>query len=356
MTDLIPVFDGHNDVLLTLTEPNKPEGVPRTFFERGTRNHLDLPRAREGGFAGGMFAVFVETPHRVPLKDKMVYTEDGFRVEMEPPVDARQALRDTVAQVAYLFRMEAESDGQVRVVRTADELDACMQDGTLAVVLHFEGAEAIGADLDALYVFYEAGLRSLGPVWSRPNVFGTGVPFRYPATPDVGSGLTEAGKALVRACNDLGVLVDLAHMNEKGFWDVARISTAPLVATHTAAAAITPTARNLTDRQLDAIGESGGVVGLTYFVGDLREDGRWERDMPLSQMVKHIDYIASRIGIDHVALGSDFDGASIAEALGDVTGLPRLMDALRGAGFDDEALHKIAHGNWQRVLRQTWRA
>lgn len=354
MTDLIPVFDGHNDVLMTLTHPNKPEGIPRTFFERGTRNHLDLPRAREGGFAGGMFAIFVEDSNRIPLNDKIVYTDAGYAVEMESPVDARLALRDTVAMMAYVFRMEAESGGQVRVVRTADELDACLQDGTLAIVLHFEGAEAIGPDLDALYVFYEAGLRSLGPVWSRPNVFGTGVPFRYPSSPDIGSGLTDAGTALVRACNDLGVLVDLAHMNENGFWDVARITTAPLVVTHSAAAAITPFARNLTDRQLDAIGESGGVVGLAYFVGCLREDGRWERDMPLSQMVKHIDYIASRIGIDHVALGSDFDGASIPEAMGDVTGLPRLFAALRDAGFDDDALHKIAHGNWQRVLRQTW--
>lgn len=355
MADLIPIFDGHNDALLTLEEADRPDGVPRAFFERGTRNHLDLPRAREGGFAGGMFAIFVEDPASPPLKDKAIITPEGFRVPMEPPLDARFALRRTLALMAYLLRLEAASGGQVRVVHTADELDACLADGTLAIVMHFEGAEAIGADLDALHVFYAAGLRSLGPVWSRPNVFGAGVPFRYPSTPDIGGGLSDAGKALVQECNTLGVLVDLAHLNEKGFWDVARISSAPLVATHTAAAAITPTARNLTDRQLDAIGESGGVVGLTFFVTDLREDGRWERDMPLSQMVKHIDYIASRIGIEHVALGSDFDGASISAELGDVTGLPKLIDALRAAGYDDAALHLIAHANWQRVLRQTWR-
>ena len=351
MTDLIPVFDGHNDVLMKLMAP---DAAP-SFFERNTVGHLDLPRAREGGFAGGMFAVFVEAPTFTSLKDQLVRTPDGFHLPMAGPVAAGYALRETLAAVAFLLRLEADSGGQVRIVRTADELDACLADGTLAIVLHFEGAEAIGPDLDALYVFYEAGLRSLGPVWSRPNVFGAGVPFRYPSTPDIGGGLTEAGYALVRACNELGVVVDLAHMNEKGFWDVARTTAAPLVVTHAAAAAITPSARNLTDRQLDAIGETGGVVGLTYFVGDLREDGSWARDMPLTQMVKHIDYIANRIGIEHVAFGSDFDGASVAEELGDVTGLPKLIAALRAAGYDEAALHQIAHANWQRVLRQTWR-
>jgi membrane dipeptidase len=209
--------------------------------------------------------------------------------------------------------------------------------------------------LDALYVFYEAGLRSLGIVWSRPNAFGYGVPFRFPSSPDIGPGLTDAGQELVRTCNGLGILVDLAHMNEQGFWDVARLSDAPLVVTHAAVHALCPSPRNLTDRQLDAIGETGGVVGIVFHVGFLRADGREDTDTPVTEIVRHIDYVAERIGVDHVAIGSDFDGAFVPEEIGDATGLPRLMVALRHRGYDDAALRKFAHENWMRVLRETWK-
>ena len=122
-----------------------------------------------------------------------------------------------------------------------------------------EGCEAIDADLAALETFYAAGLRSLGPVWSRNNIFGHGVPFAYPMDPDTGPGLTEAGKRLVKACNRLGIMIDLSHITEKGFWDVAKLSDQPLVASHSNVHAITPVARNLTDRQLDAMRESQGA-------------------------------------------------------------------------------------------------
>jgi membrane dipeptidase len=208
--------------------------------------------------------------------------------------------------------------------------------------------------LDALYVFYEAGLRSLGIVWSRSNAFGHGVPFRFPSSPDTGPGLTDAGRELVRTCNQLGVMLDLAHLNERGFWDVAKLSNAPLVVTHAGVHALSPSARNLTDKQLDAIGESGGVVGVNFHVSDLRADGRFDADTPLTETVRHIDYVVERIGIDHVAFGSDFDGALMSLELGDAAGLPKLVAALRARGYDDAALQKVTHKNWIRVLRSTW--
>ncbi len=241
------------------------------------------------------------------------------------------------------------------MVRTADELATCLRDGTFASILHFEGAEAIDPGLDALEVFYRAGLRSLGLVWSRPTAFASGVPFKFPSTPDTGPGLTEAGRALVRACNRLGIMIDLSHLNEKGFWDVAALSQAPLVATHSNAHAICPSTRNLTDKQLDAIKESDGMVGLNFHVGFLREDGGRDINTPLTTMVRHIDHLVSRVGIDRVGLGSDFDGAKMPQELGDVTGLPKLIAALRAAGYDDAALRRITHENWLRVLGKTWR-
>ncbi|MDQ2831477.1 MAG: dipeptidase, partial [Chloroflexota bacterium] len=219
----IPILDGHNDTVLKLYLAEHGDGEGRTFFARGSAGHIDLPRARAGGLAGGFCAVFVPpgsvatgvvTIAEVDYDVDIV--EGGYAVRPAPPLDPEYARRATLALVARLYRLEEQSAGQVRVVRTVDELTIALRDGAFAAILHFEGAEAIAPDLDALEVFYRAGLRSLGPVWSRPNAFGHGVPFRYPASPDTGPGLTDAGRALVRACNRLGILIDLSHLNERG--------------------------------------------------------------------------------------------------------------------------------------------
>ena len=240
-------------------------------------------------------------------------------------------------------------------MRTADELTTALDQNVIAAVLHFEGAEAIDPDLDALEVFYQAGLRSLGLAWSRPNVFAHGVPFKFPGSPDTGPGLSDAGRQLVKACNRLGILIDLAHISEQGFWDTAGISRAPLAVTHTGAHALCSSTRNLTDKQLDAIKASGGVLGVNFHVGFLRQDGRREPNTPLTEIVRHIDYIAQRIGVEHVAFGSDFDGAIMPSDLGDVAGMPKLLHSLRDHGYDEDALRKITHENWIRVLRKTWK-
>jgi membrane dipeptidase len=352
---LLPIFDGHNDVLLALYERDRGEEV--TFFDRSEKGHLDLPRARAGGFGGGFFAVYVPADPSVSTPDPTELPSAGvFEMPLPPPLELAYAQRVAFAMAALLFRAEAASDGQIKVVRTADELATCLRESVLATILHFEGAEAIDPELNALELFYQAGLRSLGLVWSRPTAFGHGVPFAFPHSPDTGPGLTEAGKQLVRACNRLGIMIDLSHLNEQGFWDVAKLSDAPLVATHSNAHALCASSRNLTDKQLDAIKESDGMVGLNFAVCFLREDGANDADTPIDVMVQQIAYLAERVGIDRVGFGSDFDGAKIPRELGDVAGMPKLIAALRAHGFDDAALRKIAHENWLRLLRKTWRA
>jgi membrane dipeptidase len=158
----------------------------------------------------------------------------------------------------------------------------------------------------------------------------------------------------VRACNRLGIVVDLSHLNWAGFWDVARLSAAPLVATHSNAHALCPASRNLTDTQLRAIGDSGGVVGVNFAVTFLREDGLQVAETPIAEIVRHIDYLVALIGVDHVAFGSDFDGAVVPEELGGAAGFPKLVSALRDAGYDGDSVAKITHGNWLRVLAATW--
>ncbi len=335
----IPIFDGHNDVLFRLElDPQ------RSFADCGDDGHIDVAKAQKGGFAGGLFAMFAANPELLT---------GGPRDRSRPygPLDADFAMRSMMRQFGRLRMLEA--DGHVRVATTVADIEQAMADGVMAAVPHIEGAEALTdvADLEALYGL---GLRSLGLVWSRPNRYATGVPFAFPGTPDVGPGLTHAGAELVKACNRLGVLVDVSHLNEAGFWDVLDISDAPVVASHSNAHSVAASPRNLTDRQLDALAERDGLVGINFGVGFLREDGAFDSNTPLADVVRHADHLIERVGEDRVALGSDFDGAMMPDALHGVDALPKLLDAFREHGYDDALIEKIAHGNWLALLRRVW--
>ncbi len=350
MTPLMPVFDGHNDTVQHLREYR---AGGRDFLRRSPEGHLDLPRAREGGMFGGLFALMAQPA--APPKDDLTLTPDGYEVRLADPLDLTDARRQVLAQLHALQALAARSAGEVRVARTVQEVNACRQEGAFAVVLHLEGADALDPEFALLDDLYAAGLRSLGLVWSRPNRFGHGVPFAYPRSPDTGPGLTDEGLALVRHCNALGVMVDVSHLNERGFWDVARHSAAPLVATHSNAHAICPSTRNLTDAQLAAVRASGGVVGFNLAVNDVRPDAHLDPDTDLDVLVRHLEYLMTRLGPEGVAFGSDFDGAVMPNAVPDASGWPRLLGALARHGHDEATLRGLAFENWRRVLKQTWR-
>jgi membrane dipeptidase len=339
------VFDGHNDAL---GELQSDDGAPEDFLTGLPGRDIDLPRARAGGLAGGLFAINAPSPHDLSgggsLWD-MPYSE---------PIVHAQATAFTAGAVGRAHRLAAASNGAVAVVTDGAALDRCRADGTLAVVLHLEGAEAIDPGLSALDAWHAAGVRSLGPVWSRPNAFGHGVPFRFPASPDTGPGLTAAGLALVRRCAQLGIVVDVSHLNAAGFADVARPAAGPVVASHTACHALSASTRNLTDDQLREVGRSDGIAGIVFAPAFLREDGANDADTPLAVLVAHVRHAAALAGIDHVGLGSDFDGAPMPAAIGDVAGLPRVLGALRDDGFTADEVQRIAWGNWRRVLGAVW--
>lgn len=344
----MPVFDGHNDSVHLIRE-YKPDGID--FLAQNETGHLDLPRAQQGGLFGGLFAMW-NAPAQPPTNN-LTLTETGYEVRMAEPLDHAYASAATTKQLAALKALVARSEGKLRIATTVNEIESAHREGIFSIVLHIEGAEAIGPDLAELDTLYYEGLRSIGLVWSRPNVFGHGVPFAFPRSPDTGPGLTQPGKDLVRACNRLGIQIDLAHLNERGFWDVAAITSAPLVVSHACVHAICPSARNLTDRQLDAIRESDGLVGVNFCVNDIRPDGQKDPDTPLDLMARHFAYLVERIGIDRVAFGSDFDGAMISAAIGDAGGLQKLIAGLRTHGFDKSSIQKLASYNWLRVLRHT---
>jgi membrane dipeptidase len=338
---VIPIVDGHNDALLRVWRSGD------SLREHGEDGHLDLPRMREGGIAAGFFAIYVpEADYSADPRESVVATDDGWEVAFDGPVAFERA-----SSVAH--ELAAIADRDLALVRTIADLEACLEGGEPGAILHLEGAEPIEPGLGNLDGWIERGVRSLGIVWSRPNAFGCGVPFQFPGSPDVGPGLTGAGRELVRVCNERGVMLDLAHLNERGFFDVASLSDAPLVVSHAAAHALAPMPRSLTDAELDAIADSGGLVGVVFDTVMTRSDGDLVFDTALDVIGGHIEYIAERIGLDHVALGSDFDGGYPPAALDDASKMQALLESL---GWNDDELAKLAHGNWLRVLRDTWRA
>jgi membrane dipeptidase len=349
----IPVFDGHNDFLLRLL--HLPDRRATLWPDGDGSGHIDLRRLQSGRFAGGLFAMFVPSPRTADGQggdDAMEHSP--YDVPLAAPVGHAEALQSVRAMAAHLHWMERASEGQIQICRSVREVRACQQQGRIAAVLHLEGAEAIDPEFAALDELAAWGLRSLGLVWSRPNIFGNGVPFRFPSGPDVGSGLTELGKRLVAECNRRRILIDLSHLNAAGFADVARLSDAPLVASHSCAHAITESSRNLTDRQLGMIADSGGLVGLNFATILLRRDGRRSPVMGWSAILRHLDHLIARVGEDHVGFGSDFDGTTVPGSIKDVTGLAQLQAALRAHGYDTPLLRKLCHENWHGVLERTW--
>lgn len=350
---MIPVFDGHNDFLLRLL--NSPHRRASLWLERRDEGHLDLPRLQATGFAGGFFAMFVPSVDRPSESDPDAPLDaPPYDLPMAGTIGQPEAMRAVRSMIAHMSWMEQSSDGAFRICRSATDLRACQQSGRVGGVLHLEGAEAIRPDSDDLDVLHDLGLRSLGIVWSRPNVYGHGVPFRFPSSPDTGPGLSAEGRDLVRACNRKRILLDVSHLNAEGFEDVARISDAPLVASHSGAHAVTTSSRNLTDRQLARIADSKGLVGVNFATIMLRRDGRRSPVMGWSALLRHLDHLIETMGEDHVGFGSDMEGATMPACIGDVTGFDRLRDALRAHGYDGPLLQKLFHANWHAVLERTW--
>lgn len=337
-------FDGHNDLLLRLWV-NHADNPVQAFFNGREQGHLDFPRMRQGGFAGGLFAVFVP-----PVA--WLAGERGQEVTL---VQAQHdALAIAEAQIAILRQLAEASAGRARLCLSAADIEQCLQQDVLALVMHIEGAEMLDEELTLLDRFYQLGLRSIGPFWNLPNRFGVGVNGGFPGSPDTGEGMTAAGKALIRACNQRRLLIDLSHMNEKTFWQTAELNDAPLVATHSNAHALCAQPRNLTNAQLEAIAASNGFVGVNFGNAFLRADGQRNADTSLNEIVKHLCFLLDKLGEDRVGFGSDFDGISVPESLGDVTGMPALFNALTAAGIDADLQQKLAWRNWLRVLKRTW--
>ncbi|MCG3843428.1 dipeptidase [Psychrobacter sp. Ps1] len=342
------IFDGHNDLLTRLWLSSTADPV-HDFIYGTLPGHLDLQRCKEANWMGGLFSIFLP-PY--------AYVKNNHPDKLANPSHSDFTPQEIVdiccAQLALAQQLEARSDGQIQICTSLEQIQACQQNKQLAIVLHLEGAEFLAIQPDLLDVFYEAGLRSIGPLWNRKSLFGDGLNASFPHSPDTGSGLTAQGKALILSCRNKQMLIDVSHMNERAFWDTLEIVCQPIVATHSNSHALCQQARNLTDKQLAAIKQSDGMVGVNFDVAFLRADGQRNTQTSLDVIVDHLDYLIDHLGEDHVGFGSDFDGCLLPDELSDISQISMLIERMQQRHFSDPLIEKITSKNWFTVLDKVW--
>lgn len=263
-----------------------------------------------------------------------------------------RALSRTLALINALYWTEDNNRDAFRITKTYDEIHNAFLEGKIAAVPAIEGGYSITKEnaLGLLMQYHDLGIKSFAFNWNYSNALGEGAAGTYAdkAASKSSGGLTKLGKTTVRRMNDLGMIVDISHMNERTFWDVIETSKAPIIASHSGVYSIRPHRRNLKDDQLKAIAENGGVAAMVMY----RDFVKNLKDAYISDYVDHIDYAVNLIGINHVGIGSDFDGAELPYDMKDASELYKIMDELVRRGYSQENIKKLLGGNTLRVIKE----
>ena len=232
---------------------------------------------------------------------------------------------------------------ELQTIYTAADLKEVMQGNKIGVLLTVEGGEALEGDQSVLYLLFKQGIRSLGLTWNRQNQLAAGV-----GEGIKGNGLTSFGRMVVRELSALGMIVDLAHINQKGFYDAISMSSTPIIVSHANARALCNHPRNLSDEQLRLVKENGGVVGISFYPPFVHR-----KSLSLNKLLDHFVHVAEVAGVEHLGLGSDFDGIDqTVDGLDDVSCLPRLIKGLSARGFSPKEMEQIASRNYLRVIEK----
>lgn len=248
------------------------------------------------------------------------------------------SLKQALLQVGDMQK-EIDETNYLTLIKSAADLDNSLMGEGIGLVLSMEGLEPIGNDLSLLRVFYELGLRSASLTWDFRNYFASG-------TGEIG-GLSRLGKEAVVEMERLGIIVDVSHLNDEGFWDVIEIAEKPIIASHSNARSLYNHPRNLTDEQIKAIVKTGGVIGLNNYYSDEEDKGS------LDTFMNHLDYMINQAGEDHVGLGLDFNGylgEIITNGLEDARSFPDITKELLDRGYGTNVIQKILGKNFLRVL------
>ncbi|MDD2432822.1 MAG: dipeptidase [Clostridia bacterium] len=309
------IVDGHCDSLLELFK-NK-----RSFWVYNKHGHLDWPRLQKG---------------EVALQFMSIYIEPQYKLS--------GSLSRVLEILDYFYQLQKEGKGQPLLVINKQDVQKLNYNAP-RVLLAIEGGEVLEGKLSNLRILFRLGFRSLTLTWNQRNELADGVWEK-----ETGGGLTAFGRNVVQEMNKLGMLIDVSHLSKSGFWDVLSLSTQPIAATHSCCFTLQQHPRNLSDAQLKALGDKQGIIGINFYPYFL---GRNYKQMTINDVIKHLEHAVSIAGINHVGLGSDFDGIEhVPQGLEDVTQFPCLIDKLLQLGWQEEEVKKIIGGNYLRVLRQ----
>jgi len=293
---------------------------------------------------------------KIGMVGAAIYVEDRYL--------PNAGLRVALDQVARLYA-ETEACPEFAICKSYRDIENALKKEKIGLLITMEGAEPLGKDLNLLRVFYELGLRSMGLTHARSNEAGHGGIFASSGSSQ--EGLTGFGRDLVRECETLGVIVDLAHINPAGFNDILSVATKPPIVSHTNARHYYDIERNISDDQIKMIGERRGVIGINSVLVSSKEE-----ETTLDRYVDHIEHIANLIGIDGVGIGFDFfefiysqwpesakkelaaklTAPHFIPDLRDHSGIPNLIRKLIERGFNDQQIGKVLRGNWLRIFRE----
>lgn len=313
------VIDLHNDVM-------EKAILGYQIGIRHTVEQSDIPRFRDGGVDAQMFALWTD------WRDTASHPAYAYTLQMA----------DT------FFAQVARSATEIGQARTYDEMMQLHAGGKIAGILAVEGGHAIENNLDKLKTYYALGARYLTITWNNSTSWAVSAQDPRSAT----VGLSEFGRTVVRTLDSLGMIIDVSHTGIKTIRDILATTKNPIIASHSGARALNNHYRNLSDDQLDSIAARGGVIGVVFYPTFLSASGT----ATIDTVIKHIDYIRARVGVNYVAIGSDYDGIeTVPVGLEDASKLPNLTAALLRHGYSIEDLHKILGGNYLRVFRQVCR-
>ena len=358
------VVDTHDDTTQRLLDPHFDIAVPHTD------GNIDLPRMRDGGLTAIFFSIWIDGKIMGPEAVKLA-------------LDQIDAVRETVRK----------HPNDLILATTSDDIREAKKQHKIAALMGVEGGHMMGNDLAVLRTFAALGVRYMTLTHMVNNEWADSS-----TAPPQHNGLTDFGKDVVREMNRLGMIVDISHVSDKTFYDALAVSKAPMIASHSSCRALCDSPRNMTDDMIRALGQHGGVIQINYHVGFLSQQFRdFEKAHPEMEkeigdevkkrcgtdeacsgvasdqvvrefmkegklpkvdwtfIVQHIDHAVKIAGVDHVGLGSDFDGANMPLGMDDVTHLPQITDALLKKGYSEADIRKILGENTLRVLTEVQR-
>lgn len=307
------VVDTHCDTLTAMITQERRLGSPSAC------GHLDLPRLKAGGVNVQFFAAFIAPEYKEGAMERAVELINLFKKEI------------------------CDNQSEMMLVKNSHDINTAIQKGKIAAVLAVEGGESLEGKIDSIRLLYDFGVRCLTLTWDLSNELGVGVGDNHNP-----GGLTPFGYQVVKEMNQLGMLVDVSHMSERTFWDVLDTSTQPVIASHSNCRELFNHHRNLDNKQIRALSEQGGVIGITFVPAFLSSE-----NASVKNVLDHIDYAVTVGGIDCVCLGSDFDGTDeLPVDLEDCTALLVLTEGLIERGYNEEEIKKILGQNILRVIGQ----